>query len=208
MIPELPVSLWLFAFAFQESCCTALAMRKSSNSDSAKAALSGVVTSQAEGEMEGVLVTAKRVGGPVAITVVTDNRGRYTFPRSRLRSGQYRISIRAVGYDLEDPGTIEVRAGDTKNVNLRLRNTRDLASQLSNVEWLLSVPGTEKQRNGLGGCVGCHPIAFAVKSTHDAAEWRSVLHRMRNYSSPSFWLNPIKWPWEVPPRDGDAQLAE
>jgi streptogramin lyase len=179
-----------------------------SNSSSAAAALGGAVTSQAEGEMEGVLVTAKGVGGTVAVTVVTDKQGRYAFPRNRLRSGQYRMQIRAVGYDLEDPGTIEVQAGRTKNVNLKLRNTRDLASQLSNVEWLLSVPGTEKQRSGLGGCVGCHPIAFAAKSTHDAAEWRSVLHRMRNYASSTFWLNPKKWPWEVPPRAGDAELAE
>jgi hypothetical protein len=158
--------------------------------------------------MEGVLVTVKKVGGSVAITVITDNGGRYVFPRSRLQPGPYRLRIRAVGYDLENPGTIEVRAGSTKHMNLKLRNTRDLASQLSNVEWLLSVPGTEQQRNGLGSCVGCHSIAFAVKSTHDATAWRSVLHRMRNYASPSFWLNPIKWPWEVPPRAGDEKLAE
>ena len=181
---------------------------QSGSSTTPDVALSGVVTSQAEGEMEGVLVTARGVGGSVAVTVVTDRRGRYAFPQNRLQTGPYRISIRAVGYDLEDPGTVEVRAGSTQNMNLRLRATRDLASQLSNVEWLLSVPGTEQQRNALGSCVGCHAIAFAVKSTHAAAAWRSTLHRMRNYSSPSFWLNPIKWPWEVPPRAGDADLAE
>ena len=181
---------------------------QSSNSNSPDSVLSGRVTSQAEGEMEGVLVTAKGEGSSVAVTVVTDNGGRYAFPRSRLQPGPYRISIRAVGYDLEDPGTVEIRAGSTQNMNLRLRDTRDLASQLSNVEWLLSVPGTEQQRNALGSCVGCHSIALAVKSTHDDAAWRSVLHRMRNYASPSFWLNPIKWPWEVPPRAGDADLAD
>jgi len=164
---------------------------QSSNSNSPNAILSGIVTSQAEGEMEGVLVTAKGVGGSVAVTVVTDRRGRYAFPQDRLQPGPYRISIRAVGYDLENPGTLEIRAGSTQNVNLRLRSTRDLASQLSNVEWLLSVPGTEQQRNALGSCVGCHAISFAVKSTHDATAWRSTLHRMRNYSSPSFWLNPV-----------------
>jgi hypothetical protein len=105
-------------------------LAQSSNSNSAEAVLRGVVTSQNEGEMEGVLVTAKRVGGSVAVTVVTDSQGHYAFPRNRLRSGPYRMQIRAVGYDLEDPGTIEVRAGSTENLNLKLRNTRDLASEI------------------------------------------------------------------------------
>ena len=181
---------------------------QSGNSDSADKVLSGVVRSQAEGEMEGVLVTAKRVGGTIAVTVVTDSQGRYAFPPGRLQPGRYRIRIRAVGYDLEDPGLVEVQAENPTEVDLELRNTRDLASQLSNVEWLLSVPGTDQQRNALGSCVGCHSIGFALKSTHDSSDWVSTLNRMRSYASPSFWLNPVKWPWEVPPRPTDVELGE
>ncbi len=56
---------------------------QSSNSNSEDAALSGVVSSQAEGEMEGVLVTAKGVGGSVAVTVVTDKGDRYRVRSTR-----------------------------------------------------------------------------------------------------------------------------
>ncbi|MEE8349749.1 MAG: carboxypeptidase regulatory-like domain-containing protein, partial [Acidobacteriota bacterium] len=181
---------------------------QSRKSDSTGAGLSGVVTSQADGKMEGVLVTAKGVGGTVAVTVVTDTQGRYSFPPDRLKPGRYQILVRAVGYELDDPGIVEIQTANLKKVDLRLRNTRDLASQLSNVEWLLSVPGTDQQRNALGSCVGCHSIGLALKSTRDAGEWISLLHRMRNYSSPSFWLNPAKWPWEVPPRPTDVDLGE
>jgi virginiamycin B lyase len=39
-------------------------------------ALSGMVSSAEEGNMEGVLVNAKRAGSNMTITVVTDDKGR------------------------------------------------------------------------------------------------------------------------------------
>ena len=64
------------------------------------AALSGVVSSQEEGNMEGVLVNAKKEGSTITITVVTDAKGNYSFPADRLSPGKYTISIRASGYTL------------------------------------------------------------------------------------------------------------
>src|SRR5262245_50414098 len=49
--------------------------------DENQVSLTGIVRSQAEGPMEGVLVSAKAVGGTVTTTVVTDSQGRYVFPR-------------------------------------------------------------------------------------------------------------------------------
>src|SRR5438094_774547 len=64
------------------------------------AALTGKVTSQAEGPMEGVLVGAKKAGSPIATWVVSNAQGQYAFPRGRLQPGKYAISVRAVGYEL------------------------------------------------------------------------------------------------------------
>jgi hypothetical protein len=61
-------------------------------------ALAGKVTSQEEGAMEGVLVSAKRAGSTMTITVVSDAQGQYSFPRDRLDPGKYSVAIRAVGY--------------------------------------------------------------------------------------------------------------
>jgi hypothetical protein len=44
----------------------------------APAALTGRVTSDAEGPMEGVLVRAKGEGKTISVTVVTDHAGRYS----------------------------------------------------------------------------------------------------------------------------------
>ena len=48
------------------------------------AALSGVVSSQEEGKMEGVVVTARRDGTNFDVSVVSDAQGKYSFPRTHL----------------------------------------------------------------------------------------------------------------------------
>src|SRR6201989_574387 len=73
-----------------------------------QAALTGTVSSEAEGNMEGVVVTAQKPGSIVRISVTTDAQGRYTFPENRLEPGEYTISIRAVGYDIDKPAKATV----------------------------------------------------------------------------------------------------
>ena len=75
-----------------------------------QAALTGVVSSEAEGKMEGVLVTARRPGSIVQVSVTTDAEGRYRFPGDRLDPGEYTLSIRAVGYDMAAPAKASVSA--------------------------------------------------------------------------------------------------
>src|ERR1700722_10014370 len=72
------------------------------------AALSGQVTSTEEGPMEGVLVSAKKKDSTITITVASDKSGHYRFPKTKLDSGSYSISMRAGGYDLDSPNTVEI----------------------------------------------------------------------------------------------------
>src|ERR1700722_20631668 len=72
--------------------------------------LTGSVTSAAEGAMEGVLVTAQRDDSPISTTVVTDASGHFRFPDGRLRSGDYRLRIRATGYELDGPQVVDLGA--------------------------------------------------------------------------------------------------
>ena len=59
------------------------------------AALTGQITSEAEGAMEGVVVSAKKAGSTVTVSVVSDAQGHYGFPANRLGAGKYSIKIRA-----------------------------------------------------------------------------------------------------------------
>src|SRR5437762_10602498 len=111
-------------------------------------ALSGRVSSAEEGAMEGVLVSAKAAGSSVTITVVSDARGRYSFPASRLQPGTYSLGIRAVGYELGGPATATVLPQGTA-IDLKLGKTSNLAAQLTNAEWIASVPGTHSQKRTL-----------------------------------------------------------
>src|SRR6266550_8775797 len=60
----------------------------------APVALSGKITSAEEGPMEGVLVSAKKAGSTITITVVSDQQGRYRFPSAKLTPGHYTLNIR------------------------------------------------------------------------------------------------------------------
>src|SRR2546428_9014160 len=118
-------------------------------------ALTGKVTSQSEGAMEGVIIGAKKVGSTITTWVVSNAQGQYSFPRERLEPGKYAISIRAVGYELPKTST-DVTAQQPAQMDLQLNkvtSTSKLAMQLSNAEWLMSVPGNPEQRLPLGGCV-------------------------------------------------------
>src|SRR5262245_5125286 len=153
-------------------------------------ALTGQVNSDAEGAMEGVVVSAKKAGSTVTISVISDAQGRYSFPADRLSAGKYTLKIRAIGYDLAGAATAEVGDPKAANVDLKLRKTRNLAAQLNNAEWMMSFPGTEEQKAFLLGCTGCHTMERIARSSHDADQWTHVLTRMSGYGPVSLPIKP------------------
>ncbi len=152
---------------------------------SSPAALRGVVTSQQEGRMEGVLVSARREGANFTVSVVSDAQGIYSFPRTHLEPGKYTLTIRAVGYDLSGPGQVEITDGRTATADLKLDKTKDLASQMSSLEWAMSAPGTPEQKDHLiyqiGNCAYCHAWERIMKSNHTADEFVDLITRMQSY---------------------------
>ena len=132
--------------------------------------------------MEGVLVSAKRDGSNITTTVVTNDQGVYSFPAARLAPGHYTLTIRAVGYTLQGPQAADVAAGKAAKADLTLAKTDAVANQLSNGEWLNSLPGDDRTKAALTNCVGCHTVQRIVQSTHDAAEFMQVFHRMGTYA--------------------------
>ena len=130
----------------------------------AQTALTGIVSSGEEGAMEGVLVSIKKEGSTITTTVVTDEQGRYAFPAARMEPGKYTLAIRAIGYRLDGPKTVDVPAGSAANADLKLGKVKSLVPQLSNGEWLLSLPGADRQKAFLTMCVGCHTLQRVMTS--------------------------------------------
>jgi streptogramin lyase len=80
---------------------------------------------------------------------------------------------------------VEVNAQASTTLDLKLRKTKDLSRQLSNGEWLMSMTGTDEQKQNFIGCTTCHTLERIARSQHDAAEWVQVWRRMSDYSQGS-----------------------
>ena len=49
--------------------------------------------------MEGVVVSAQAEGSTITISVVSDDKGQFRFPSAKIPAANYKLSIRAIGYD-------------------------------------------------------------------------------------------------------------
>ena len=146
----------------------------------AAAELRGHVSSREEGAMEGVLVSARKPDSPITVTVVSDAKGEFRFPAGSLPSGRHELSIRAVGYELERAAT-----GDDGSAELALRKSKDLAAQLTNTEWFMSMPGTAEQKRPLIECMSCHTFERIARTKYGPDQMFEVLKRMTTYANNS-----------------------
>jgi virginiamycin B lyase len=167
-----------------------LAVLMAAGAQAQTASLNGQVSSADEGPMEGVLVSAKKDGSTVTTTVVSNDKGRFSFPAGRLEPGHYNLSIRAAGYVLSGPKSIDVGADGSGTADLKLGKSNNVVGQLSNAEWLASMPGDDKIKSFLPDCVGCHTLQRVFTSPHSADEWKNVFVRMGRYAPESVPARP------------------
>jgi virginiamycin B lyase len=191
-------------------CSAAVCAASAGNfADASRLALTGRVTSAQEGAMEGVLVSAKRDGSPLTVTVVTDATGRYGFPAERLAPGHYRLAIRAIGYELAQPAAAEIEAEQPATADLALAPVADISIQLTSTEWLISMPGSAEQKRPLIECMSCHTLERVVRSKFTADEFVEVLKRMANFANNSTTTHPQSRMVERPvPDDRARKVAE
>ncbi len=166
---------------------TALAMLLAASPAVAQA-INGKVSAPGEAAMEGVVVSAKK--GIVTVSVTSNAKGEFSFPAGRLGPGEYALTTRAVGYNLEAPKKLTVAEGQGGDLDVKLIKTRNLAAQLTNLEWMLSAPGTDEQKRALTGCTNCHSVERIFSSSYNADEFFEVIKRMAQYSNNSFYKKP------------------
>src|SRR6516165_8604496 len=143
--------------------------------------LSGIISSERDGVMEGVIVSARRAGSTITVSVVSDANGAYSFPAGRLDPGHYELRIRAAGYALDGSGTIELEPGRPATADLRLKPAARPASEITNAEWLASAPGDFEIKRLLLNCTDCHSLQRIFESRHSPAEFLKVFERMGGY---------------------------
>jgi len=172
-------------------------------------ALSGKVVAPQTGALEGVLVSAQLSGSPITVTVVSDQSGRFAFPPGKLGGGHYALRIRATGYELDTPQSVDIADSKPAEIDLKLRKASDLAAQLTNTEWFMSFPGTAEQKRPLIECMSCHTLERIARSKYDADAFMPVLKRMTTYANNTIQARVQKRPADVDfPEDRARKVAE
>ena len=144
-------------------------------------ALSGKVVSDHEGSMEGVLVSARKIGSTITVTVVSDAKGEYSFPASRLEPGRYTLAIRAAGYALDAASDVDLAPGRAAVADLKLVPAQPRPEQIANAEWMTSAPGPDEIKRVMLNCTDCHTLQRIFESRHTAADFLKVFDRMAGY---------------------------
>ena len=123
--------------------------------------------------MEGVLVSAKRAGSTVTVTVATDRRG-VTRSRARGSSQALRFRIRAIG--TIRPLLVGSGSDTGGALDLKLRQTQDCARSFERrmVHELAGQRGDEERALN---CTQCHRLNLIARSRY-GKEWPAVLDRM------------------------------
>src|SRR5437660_20326 len=105
--------------------------------------------------------------------------------------------LRAGGSAYADGNLKEAPDQQAATRDLRLDKTKDLAAQLSNGEWLASIPGSDRQKDQLLNCVGCHTLERIVRSKYDSEAFLTqILPRMQSYVQQSLPIHPQLRPAE------------
>jgi hypothetical protein len=111
--------------------------------------------------MEGVVVTAKRPGLDRAVSVTTDAQGRHS--RRLNRANTLSASAPSATTSARRPRLPSSRKG--RHSRHQAQEDQNLASQLTNAEWMMSIPAGRARAPLLN--TGCHTLERAQRSTHD-----------------------------------------
>ena len=174
------------------SLASVLAVLMSVGAPAKAASVGGQVSSAEEGTMEGVLVSAKKEGSTITTTVVTNDKGQFSFPADKLEPGKYTITIRAAGYTLVGPEDRGRPASRRDGRHQARQDRRMSSSQLSNARVAASAcRATTGSRSFLPDCAG---LPYAAARVHRrrirADEWEQVFTRMGRYAPESTPTHP------------------
>ena len=119
------------------------------------------------------MVVVRQSGSTIATSVVSDAQGHYRFPRGRLAVGDYAVSIKAAGFDLDNAAPISIAASQSKIANLQLVKTKKV--QKNTMVHELARPG---RRQAAGARL--HPLPAGLLDPH-RRRVREVMPRMSGY---------------------------
>ena len=158
----------------------------------APAALSGQVSSQEEGNMEGVLVSAKKTGSHHHHHGRQRRAGPFQLPGVEARA-------RAI-HDLDPRDRLRPRTGRRRSSSpptspraptSSWSRPRTSPARCRTASGSPACPAREQQKLSLLNCVSCHTLERIVKSSYDSDGFQTqILPRMGSYANQSMPIHP------------------
>ena len=120
-----------------------------------------------------------------------ERQGRVQLPGRQDRAGQV--------HDHDPRGRLHARRAEERRRRRRAARrprsssakARNIVPQLSNAEWMMSVPGEDQfKASFMLDCQGCHTLQRVFTALHAAEEWEQVFTRMGRYAPESTPAHP------------------
>jgi streptogramin lyase len=144
--------------------------------------LSGSIASAAGQKLDGVTVSAKRVGSTITTSVYTDADGNYYFPP--LPDGRYNVWAQALGFERSNA---QVDLTANKRQDLQLRTITDPETrwrQLPGELVFASLPEENAEDVHMkqilhNNCNGCHVPSYILQFKFDQQGWSRIIDLMK-----------------------------
>ena len=163
--------------------------------------VSGRVTNRDGLAVPGALVSLRRDGGTMTVTVYADDAGRYQ--ADDLAGGSYTMRVAGAGYV---PASLTVEAGDP--VDVALEPAADPWPTTTSAQLLSLLPDGETKRGFILDCTGCHQFdretvsSAAGTGLKTQTEWRERVAQMLSFSGAA-----SQFPIMSPSRNADSTAA-
>ena len=172
------------------SLASVLAVLMSVGAPAKAASLGGQVSSTEEGAMEGVLVSAKKEGSTITTTVVTNDKGQFSFPDGKLEPGTTTSPSAPRATFSTGPKTVDVAGGrrDGRPQARARPRTSSASSPMPNGSTACRAT-TRSSRSCPIASAATRCSASSPRRTR-ADEWKQVFTRMGRYAPESVPTRP------------------
>src|SRR5262245_9714157 len=142
------------------------------------ATITGTVTGPDGAPFRAAFVQARNAQMKMTVSVLTDNQGRYVV--ENLPAGDYRLSIRAIGYRAAPKGDLKLTADQNVSHDFALQTGMVRWSDLSILQGIELLPNARGKDVLVNDCMSCHGFQSKMAATvRDLDGWRSRVEYMR-----------------------------
>jgi streptogramin lyase len=142
------------------------------------ATLTGTVTGPDGAPFRAAFVQARNAGLKMTVSVLSDNQGKYVV--ENLPAGDYRVTIRAVGFTGEAWSGQKLAADQNASHDFALKMGMVRWTDISQLQGYQLLPEARGKNVLFENCMGCHGFQSRIASTvRDEDGWRDRVNFMR-----------------------------